>query len=288
MSEQDWLAEQFEVYRNHLQMVAYRMLGSLSEADDAVQESWLRLSRSDTHGIENLRGWLTTVVSRVCLDMLRSRKARREESLGTQLPETLARYEDSIDPEQEALLAESVGLAFLVLLDNLNPSERVAFVLHEAFDIPFTEIAAIVGKSEAATRQIASRARRRVRGARGIPEADLAGHREIVDGFIAAARIGDFDSIVAALDPDVVLRDDRQIGSSSVTRGAIALAKQISGRAKPSQSALVNGSVGAIAAPCGRLLYVLEFTIRHGKITEVDLISNPTRIRQLDLAVLGG
>lgn len=288
MSEQDWLAEQFEVYRNHLQMVAYRMLGSLSEADDAVQESWLRLSRSDTHGIENLRGWLTTVVSRVCLDMLRSRKARREESLATQLPETLARYEDSIDPEQEALLAESVGLAFLVLLDNLNPSERVAFVLHEAFDIPFTEIAAIVGKSEAATRQIASRARRRVRGARGIPEADLAGHREIVDGFIAAARIGDFDSIVAALDPDVVLRDDRQIGSSSVTRGAIALAKQISGRAKPSQSALVNGSVGAIAAPCGRLLYVLEFTIRHGKITEVDLISNPTRIRQLDLAVLGG
>jgi RNA polymerase sigma-70 factor (ECF subfamily) len=287
MCEQDWLAEQFEVYRNHLQMVAYRMLGSLSEVDDAVQESWLRLSRSDTHGIENLGGWLTTVVSRLCLDMLRSRKSRREELIGVQLPETLASHEDSGDPEQEALLAESVGLALLVLLDNLNPSERVTFVLHEVFDIPFTEIAPIIGKSETATRQIANRARRRVRGTGGTLEADLARQREIVDCFITAARIGDFHSLVAALDPDVVLRDDRQIGPLRVTRGATALAKQISGRAKASQSALVNGSVGVIVAPRGKLLYVLKFTIRYGKIAEVDLISNPTRIRQLDLAVLG-
>lgn len=247
----------------------------------------MRLSRSDTRDIENLGGWLTTVVSRVCLDMLRSRKSRREESIGAHLPETLASYEDSSDPEQEALLAESVGLALLVLLDNLNPSERITFVLHEVFDIPFTEIAPIVGKSEAATRQIASRARKKIRGAGGTPEAALASQRLIVESFITAARIGDFDSLVAALDPDVVLRDDRKIGSSRVTRGASTLAKQISGRAKASQAALVNGSVGVIVAPLGRLLYVLEFSIRHGKIAEVDLISNPTRIRQLDLAVLG-
>jgi len=286
MSKQDGLAEQFESYRAHLQAVAYRMLGSLSEADDAVQESWLRLSRSDTHHIENLGGWLTTVVSRVCLDMLRTRKSRREEEIGAQLSETLTGHEDGSDPEQEALLAESVGLALLVLLDNLNPSERVTFVLHDVFDIPFNEIAPIVGKSEAATRQIASRARRRIRGIGGKPEAALARQREIVDGFIAAARNGDFDSLVAALDPDVVLRDDRQTGASRVTRGASALAKQISGRAQASQSALVNGSVGVIAAPRGRLLYVLQFKISHGKIAEVDLISNPARIRQLDLAVL--
>jgi RNA polymerase sigma-70 factor (ECF subfamily) len=219
--------------------------------------------------------------------MLRSRKSRREELIRAQLPETLASYEDNSDPEQEALLAESVGLALLVLLDNLNPSERVTFVLHEVFDIPFTEIAPIIGKSEAATRQIASRARRRVRGTEGTLEADLVRQREIVDCFITAARIEDFHSLVAALDAYVVLRDDRQIGSLRVTRGATALAKQISGRAKASQSALVNGSVGVIVAPRRRLLYVLKFTIRHGKIAEVDLISNPTRIRQLDLAVLG-
>lgn len=285
MSEQDGLAEQFETFRAHLQAVAYRMLGSLSEADDAVQESWLRLSRSDTHHIENLGGWLTTVVSRVCLDMLRTRKSRREEEIGAQLSETLTGYEDGSDPEQEALLAESVGLALLVLLDNLNPSERVTFVLHDVFGIPFIEIATIVGKSEAATRQIASRARRRVRGIEGKPEAALVRQREMVDSFITAARNGDFDSLVAALDPDVVLRDDRQTGASRVTRGATALAKQISGRAQASQSALVNGSVGVIAAPRGRLLYVLQFKIIQGKIAEVDLISKPARIRQLDLAV---
>ncbi|MDF2715772.1 MAG: sigma-70 family polymerase sigma factor [Paenibacillus sp.] len=285
MSEQVRLAEQFEAHRNHLQAVAYRMLGSLSEAEDAVQESWLRLSRSDTSGVENLGGWLTTVVSRVCLDMLRSRKSRREESMEDHLPEMIASHEDRSDPEQEALLAESVGLALLVVLGNLNPAERVTFVLHDIFAMPFTVIAPIVEKSETAVRQLASRARRRVHGTGSAPEADRAQKRELVDAFLAAAYAGDFDALVAALDPDVVLRDDRQSGVSNATRGARALAKQVSGRAMAAQSALVNGSVGVIAAPRGRLLYVLSFTIKHGKIAEIDLISDPTRIRELDLAV---
>lgn len=287
MSEREWLVEQFEAHRNHLQAVAYRMLGSLSEADDAVQESWLRLGRSYTSEIENLGGWLTTVVSRVCLDMLRSRKARREESMEAHLFETFASHEDGSDPEQEALLAESVGLALLVVLGKLNPAERITFVLHDIFAVPFTEIAPIVGKSEAAVRQVASRARRRVRGAGTAPEADIAHQSELVGAFLAAAHAGDFDTLVAALDPDVVVWDDRQTGTPGVTRGARALAKQISGRIQAAQPALVNGSVGVIAAPRGKLLYILEFTIRHGKIAEIDLISNPTRISQLDLAVLG-
>jgi RNA polymerase sigma-70 factor (ECF subfamily) len=201
------------------------------------------------------------------------------------LSETLASHEDRSDPEQEALLAESVGLALLVVLDNLNPAERVTFVLHDIFAVPFTDIALIVEKSESAVRQLASRARRRVHGTGTAPEADLARQRKLVDAFLAAAYAGDFDALVSALDPDVVLRDDRQTGGSSVTRGAIALAKQVSGRAKAAQSALVNGSAGVIAAPRGRLLYVLSFTIRHGKIAEIDLISDPTHVRQLDLAV---
>lgn len=287
MSEREWLVEQFEAHRNHLQAVAYRMLGSLSEADDAVQESWLRLGRSYTSEIENLGGWLTTVVSRVCLDMLRSRKARREESMEAHLSEMFASHEDGSDPEQEALLAESVGLALLVVLGKLNPAERITFVLHDIFAVPFTEIAPIVGKSEAAVRQVASRARRRVRGAGTAPEADIAHQSELVGAFLAAAHAGDFDKLVAALDPDVVVWDDRQPGNPGVTRGARALAEQISGRIQAAQPALVNGSVGVIAAPRGKLLYILEFTIRHGKIAEIDLISNPTRISQLDLAVLG-
>lgn len=288
MSEQKWLAEKFEEHRNHLQKVAYRMLGSLSEAEDAVQETWLRLSRSDTSSVENLGGWLTTVVSRLCLDMLRSRKSRREESIEAHLPETFVSHEDRSDPEQEALLADSVGLALLVVLGNLNPAERITFVLHDIFAIPFTEIAPIVGKSEIAARQLASRARRRVQGTGAATEADWTRQRQLVDAFLAAAQAGDFETLIAALDPDVVVRDDRQPEALRITRGARALANQISGRAQAAQSALVNGSIGAIVAPRGKLLYVLQFTMKHGKIAEIDLISDPTRISRLDLAVLGG
>ncbi|QJD88033.1 sigma-70 family RNA polymerase sigma factor [Cohnella herbarum] len=279
-------AEQFEVHRNHLQAVAYRMLGSLSEAEDAVQETWVRLSRSDTSDVVNLGGWLTTVVSRVSLDMLRSRKSRREESMETHLPETFATHSDRNDPEHEALLADSVGLALLVVLDNLNPAERIAFVLRDIFAIPFNEIAPIVGKSETAVRQLASRARRRVQGTGKTDDAGIALQRELVDAFLAASRVGDFDALVAALDPDVVVRDDRRTAQSNVTRGAKALAMHISGRAQAAQSALVNGKVGAIVAPRGKLLYILQFTLIHGKIVEVDLISEPSRIREMNLAVL--
>lgn len=288
LNEQDRLAEQFEAHRDRLQAVAYRMLGSLGEAEDAVQECWMRLSRSDPSGIENMGGWLTTVVSRLCLDMLRSRKSRREESVETHLPETFAAIGDRSDPEQEALLADSVGLALLVVLGRLNPAERVTFVLHDIFDMPFADVAPIVGKSEAAVRQLASRARRRIHGAGKAHGADLARQRELVDAFLAAARAGDFDALVAALDPDVALRDDRQPAGAAVTRGATALAKQVSGRVQAAQPALVNGTVGVIAAPRGRLLYVIRFTIRGGKIAEVDLISDPARIRRLDLYVLDG
>ncbi|MCP3776305.1 sigma-70 family RNA polymerase sigma factor [Paenibacillus sp. MZ04-78.2] len=288
MNEQVELANTFEAHRNHLQAVAYRLLGSLSEAEDAVQEAWLRLSRADGRSIENMGGWLTTVVSRICLDMLRSRKSRREESIETHLPHTVTSQENIIDPEQEAILADSVGIALLVVLGNLNPAERITFVLHDVFSMPFTEIAPIVGKSESATRQLASRARCRIRGAKAMPEADFDRQCDVVQAFLAAAHSGDFDSLVAALDPDVILRDDRQTGSSRVTRGAVALAKQVAGRAqKAAQLALVNGQVGIIVAPRGRLLYVLKFTMNHGKIAEVDLISDPEGMSQLDLAVLG-
>jgi len=290
MSELDWLAERFESQRDRLLAVAYRMLGSLSEAEDAVQECWLRLSRSDTNAIENLSGWLTTVVSRVCLDMLRSRKIRREESLEHHLPETFANRDDRSNPEQETLLADSVGLALLVVLDSLSPAERITLVLHDIFAMPFSEIAAIVDKSEAAVRQLASRARRKVQGARAVPESDIAQQRALVDAFLAAAHAGNFDALVEALAPDVVLRDDRQTdrqtGAASLIRGAKAIAGQVSGRAQAAQSALVNGSVGVIVAPRGKLLYVIKFTMRLGKIAEIDLISTPVRIRQLDLAVL--
>ncbi|MBD2869028.1 sigma-70 family RNA polymerase sigma factor [Paenibacillus arenilitoris] len=287
MSEQVWLADTFEAHRKHLRDVAYRMLGSLSEAEDAVQESWFRLSRADARVIENIGGWLTTVVSRVCIDMLRSRKSRREESIEAQLPETFGSQANVIDPEQEAIMADSVGIALLFVLSNLKPAERIAFVLHEVFAMPFKEIATIIGKSEMATRQLASRARHRVRGTKATPEIDIALQRDVVQAFLNAAHAGDFDTLVAALDPDVILRDDRQSGSTRVTRGAIALAKQVSGRAqKTAELALVDGTVGIIVAPLGRLLYVLQFTMNHGKITEVDLISNPERISQLGLAVL--
>ena len=290
MDEHDFLAEQFEENRTHLRAVAYRMLGSLGEAEDAVQEAWLRLSRSDTSGIENLGGWLTTVVGRVCLDMLRSRRSRREEPLGARFPDPIVGRQGGIDPEHEALLSDSVGLALLVVLETLSPAERLAFVLHDMFAVPFGEIAPIVGRSPAASRQLASRARRRVRGAATVPDADLNRQREVVDAFLAAARGGDFDALVAVLDPDVVLRSDRgavPADASREVRGAPAVARRAAKeRARAARPALVNGAVGVVVAPRGRLLMVLGFTIRGGKIVEIDAIADPARLRKLDLAVL--
>ncbi len=291
MDERHRLAERFEESRTHLRTVAYRMLGSRSDADDAVQETWLRLSRSDTSGVENLRGWLTTVVARVCLDLLRSRKARPEESLGAQVPEPIVRREDGIDPEHEALLADSVGLALLVVLETLAPAERVAFVLRDMFDLPFDEIAPIVGRSPTAARQLASRARRRVRGAATVPAADVTRRREVVDAFLAASRRGDFDALLALLDPDVVLRADRAAvlaGASGEVRGAAAVAGTFSGRARFAQPALVNGAVGAVWAPGGRPRVVFGFTITRGKIVDIDLVADPERLCQLDLVILNG
>jgi len=288
MDGHDWLAERFEENRAHLGAVAYRMLGSLSEADDAVQESWLRLSRSDTSGVENLGGWLTTVVARVCLDMLRSRQSRREEPLGAHVPEPIAGRADGTDPEHEALLADSVGSALLVILETLAPAERLAFVLHDMFAVPFDEIAPIVGRSPTAARQLASRARRRVQGAAPVPDADLTHQREVVDAFLAAARGGDFDALLAVLDPDVVLRADRaavDAGASREVRGAAAVADTFSGRARAAQPALVNGAVGLVWAPDGRPRVVFSFTITRGKIVEINLLADPERLRQLDLAV---
>ena len=296
MDEHDCLAEQFEANRPHLRAVAYRMLGSLSEADDAVQESWLRLSRSGGSGVENLGGWLTTVVARVCLDMLRSRKSRHEESLETRIADPIASRETGTDPEHEAMLADSVGLALLVVLETLAPAERLAFVLHDIFAVPFEEIAPIVERTPTAARQLASRARRRVQGAGGrngaatVSDADLTRQREVVDAFLAAARAGDFDALLAVLDPGVVLRSDRAAipsGASREIRGAAAVARRaIVGGARAAQPALVNGAVGVVVAPRGRLLMVLVFTISHGKIVEIDAVADPQRLRQLDLAVL--
>src|ERR687889_331175 len=283
MDEQDWLAKQFEEYRSHLRAVAYRMLGSLSEVDDAVQEAWLRLSRSETSGIENLGGWLTTVVGRVCLDMLRSRTSRRVvplgEPLGTRVPEPLVSRADGIDPEHEALLADSVGLALLVVLETLTPAERLAFVLHDMFSVPFEEIAPVVGRSPTAARQLASRARRRVQGEAHVPDADLATQRE------------DFDALLALLDSDVVLRMDGGVlraGLSREVRGARAVAEQtltFSGLSPFVRPALVNGAAGVVVAPRGRLFSVMGFTIRGGKIVEVDILADPARLSRLDVSV---
>ena len=289
MDEYDWLAERFEAERSHLRAVAYRMLGSLPEAEDAVQESWLHLSRSDTSSIENLGGWLTTVLARICIDMLRARKSRREDSLDASVPEPGTFRESEVDPEQEALLADSVGIALLVVLDTLTPTERLAFVLHDIFAMPFDEIAPIVERSEAATRQLASRARRRVRGAATVKDADLAYQREVVDAFLAASREGKFDALLTMLDPDVVFRADRTLvsgGASGEVRGALAVAKQFSGRAKGARPALVNGSVGLVVDRRGRLFLVLRLTIKHGKIVEIDGIADPAHLRQLHLSVL--
>jgi RNA polymerase sigma factor (sigma-70 family) len=290
MDEREWLVGRFEEHRTYLRAVAYRMLGSVSEADDAVQETWLRLSRSDTSEVENLGGWLTTVLARVCLDMLRSRKSRREESLGARVPEPIAGRADGADPEQEALLSDSVGLALLVVLETLTPAERLAFVLHDMFAVPFDEIAPIVGRSPDAARQLASRARRRVRGADTSYEPDHTRQREVVDAFLAAARDGDFDALVAVLDPDVVLRSDRAALPADVPRevhGAPAVARRaLVGRARAARPALVDGAVGVVVAPRGRLLMVLDFKIRGGKIVEIDAVAEPERLNQLDLALL--
>ncbi len=278
MHEHGWLAEQFETHRSHLRGVAYRMLGSVSEADDAVQQSWLRLSRADTSRVENLGGWLTTVVARVCLDMLRSRESRREEPL----PDSIVSRDGTGNPEDEALLADSVGLALIVVLDMLPPAERLAFVLHDMFAVPFDEIAPIVGRSPTAARQLASRARRRVQGAAAVRDRNLTSQREVVDAFLAAARGGDFDALLAVLDPDVVLRT-----APTDIHGAAAVANRaVKGGARAAQPALVNGAVGVVVAPRGRLLMVLRFTIRRGKIVEIDAIAEPERLRQLNLAVL--
>ena len=295
----DWLAQRFEEHRTHLRAVAYKMLGSTGEADDALQETWLRLSRSDTGGIENLSGWLTTVVARVCLNMLRSRKVRREEPLNVHVPDPIVSRGEGGDPEHEALLADSVGLALLVVLETLAPAERLAFVLHDMFSVPFEEIAPIVGRSPMATRQLASRARRRVQGAATSPDADLARQRELVDAFLAASRGGDFDVLLATLDPDVVLRSDGGLarpGLSREVRGARAVAESApavaeSALAWPPEAvearpALVNGAAGVVTFRRGRLFSVMGFTVRGGKIVEIDVLADLERLSRLDLALL--
>lgn len=289
--EHEWLTERFEENRSHLQAVAYRMLGSLNEADDAVQEAWLRLSRSDANEIGNLRGWLTTVVGRVCLDMLRSRASRREEQLDAHAPEAMVSPPDVSNPEREALLAESVGLALLVVLETLAPAERLAFVLHDMFDLPFDEIARIVGRSPASARQLASRARRRVQGVPTASRADLARQREVIEAFIAATRAGDFGALLQVLDPDVVRRVDvaARPGVSKEVRGAEIVAKGALAGAKGARSAqvaLVNGNVGIVVASQGRLSVAVTFMIREGRIVEIDIITSPARLRQLSIAVL--
>jgi RNA polymerase sigma-70 factor (ECF subfamily) len=291
VSDGEWRAGEFEEHRAHLEAVAYRMLGSLSEAEDAVQESWFRLNRSETSEVENMRGWLTTVVARVCLDMLRARRARREDFVGSELPEPIVTLPAN-GPEDETLLADSVGLALLVVLDTLTPAERLAFVLHDMFGMPFEAIAPIVERSPAATRQLASRARRRVRGATPVPDLDLARQREVVDAFLAAAREGDFDALVAVLDPDVVFRADRGRiaagGAQPVTTGAAAVAEQVLARAPRFASfarpAVVNGNAGLVVIPRDRPIAVLGFTIAHDRIVEIDLVADPRKLRALRTA----
>src|SRR3954452_5267875 len=291
MDERDDLADAFEANRPHLRAVAYRMLGSLNDADDAVQEAWLRLNRSEASAIENLGGWLTTVVARVSLDMLRSRTSRREQPLGTHVPQPIVSREDDVDPEQEALLADSVSLALLVVLDMLSPAERLAFVLHDMFAVPFDEIAPIVDRSPPSARQLARRAPRRIQGEKAIPDADPDTQRKVVDAYLAAAREGDFDALVAVLDPDVVVRADvgPLAGGSREIRGAEAVARQAFGYQRLGlvvRRALVNGAVGVVSTRDGELFSVAGITVRGGKIVEMDFLADPERLRQLDLTVL--
>ena len=288
VDEPDALAAPFEEHRAHLRAVAYRMLGSLSEAEDAVQEAWLRLHRAGASGVENLRGWLTTVVSRVCLDMLRSRRSRREEPLDAE-PDRAGGA--AADPESEMAMADSVGLALLVVLDTLAPAERLAFVLHDLFALPFEEIAGIVGRSPAPARQLASRARRRVQGAPAAPDADLTHQRALVEAFIAALRGGDVAALVAVLDPDVVVRADRGVAppDGRETRGAADWARQAVQFSRAAQGAvvpaLIDGEMGLALAPGGRVLRVLRFTIDGGRITEIDIVADPARLQALEIDV---
>lgn len=289
MDRPDWLAQEFETHRTHLRAVAYRMLGSINEADDAVQEAWLRLSRTDPDSIENLGGWLTTVVSRVCLDMLRSRASRREELTDTQPAELVGDPDAVVDPEREALLADSLGPALLVVLDTLAPAERLAFVLHDLFAVPFDEVATIVGRSPEAARQLASRARRRVQGAASDVDADVSRQREVVEAFLAAARGGDMDALLAVLDPEVVARADRvaaEMGATAEVRGAAAVAETFAGRARVAEPALIDGAVGLVWAQGGETRVAFEFTVAAGKVVAIDLIADPETLGQLDLVAL--
>jgi RNA polymerase sigma factor (sigma-70 family) len=292
MDEREFLARRFEEHRTRLRAVAYRMLGSLNEADDAVQEAWLRLNRTDTSEVENLDAWLTTVVARVSLNMLRARRLRREERLGVPMPEPIVDRADGVDPQHEALLADSVGLALLVVLETLSPPERVAFVLHDIFAVPFDEIAPIVDRSPEAARQLASRARRRVQGEQTVPDADLGTQRRVVDAFLAAAREGDFEGLLEVLDPDVVLRRDvAPLGGAGEVRGARAVAGQALAYTRFGalmRPALVNGAVGAVAILDEVAFAVGAFTVSGGKIVEIDIVADPERLRELDLAVLEG
>ncbi|KJC47145.1 RNA polymerase sigma 70 [Bradyrhizobium sp. LTSP885] len=285
MDEKKFLAEQFEANRSHLRAVAYRMLGSTAEVDDAVQETWLRLSRSDTAAVDNLAGWLTTVTARICLDMLRSRKSRREEPIGPHVPEPVA---DS-HTERESEMADSVGAALLVVLETLAPAERLAFVLHDMFAVPFEEIAPIVGRTPAAARQLASRARRRVQGAPPAPDADVSRQRGIVEAFLAASRNGDFEGLLAVLDPDVVFRADQaaqRLGSLAEIRGSAAVAEVYKGRAQAARPALVDGEMGVAVILGGRLRIVLRITIAGGRIATIDAVADSQQIETFDVEVL--
>jgi RNA polymerase sigma factor (sigma-70 family) len=293
MSEQDWLAQRFEEHRHRLRAVAYRMLGSVSEAEDAVQETWLRLSGSEPGEIENLSGWLTTVVARVSLNMLRSRKVRREEPLGPRLPDPIVDRADGVDPEHEALLADSVGLALLVVLETLTPPERLAFVLHDMFAVPFEEIAGLLGRSPQAARQLASRARRRVRAQPTAPDVGIGAQREVIDAFLAAARKGDFDALVATLDPDVVLHADggaALAAASAEVRGAEQVARQAVMWSRVDLTmhpALVNGAAGMVATRDGAVFSIASVIVRNGKIAEMDFLADPERLARLDVTIPG-
>jgi RNA polymerase sigma-70 factor (ECF subfamily) len=288
MSENDWVVQQFEANRSHLRAVAHRMLGSQAEADDAVQEAWLRLNRSDASGIDNLGGWLTTVVSRICLNVLRSRSTRREDPFDDAVGDA-AVDEVGIDPEREVLLADSLGPALLVVLDTLTPGERLAFVLHDLFAVPFDEIAEIVGRSPAATRQLASRARARVQGAPSASAADIVRQRQVVDAFLAASRGGDFDGLLALLDPDVVLRSDRPAvaaGAPAEVRGAAAVLETYSSRARFIHPALIGGSIGLVSAPEGIARVAFVLSIVDGRISSIDVVTEPDHVRDLAPAIL--
>lgn len=296
MPENEWLAQQFEAHRTHLQGVAYRLLGSQSEADDAVQEAWLRLSRSNPSEVENLRGWLTTVVARISLDVLRSRKSHPEEPLDEDAPEPVRSHQDEYDPEHEALLADSLGMALLMVLNALSPEERIAFVLHDLFDISFAEIAPIVGRSPTTTRQLASRARRRVRNIGTAPDAEISRQREIVGAFLAASRAGDFNALLTLLDPDATFRAgpaivaawsvDVSAKAAGELHGASAIAEIFKGHAQGAQLALVNGVVGAVYAPGGKLRGIFRFTIRDRKIVEIDVRGDPVSLGKFEIAIL--